>query len=716
MVIETVVWYVLVLVIGIITFPIVSMVCKNLADHGYCISKVVGLLLLTYLTWILSYPLSFNRSAILIAMAATVVASLLCIKNMPRVKKEIIIRNEVLFLAVFMIFLVIRAHSPEITDFGEKYMDFAFLNAVMRSSHFPPHDPWFAGGLLDFYYYFGYLIVATLSKLSGVPSTIAYNLGLVTFSALAASAAFGIGYNLTKKVGYGIWTTIFVVFIANPSIVFKLVESLLQPPIAIHAQMFGCWASTRIIPNTINEFPYFSFIFGDLHPHVISIPFQLLALTLILNTCKCKHRPGNRENAAEMILLALAIGALFLINAWDYPAYLFLFAIAVLIRQYRAARIRNALIPIMIVSILSILLYAPFYMDFQGTGTSGIGIGIVQQQTSLLNFVEIFALFLFLMFSFLFLHSNFDRRYVIALIPLTLLSLLIFQTLLIIVPLILLCVYLFRYGAEEAERTERTEEAEMTENSRFVLILMLTGALLALFCEVFYLDDNLGAPNERMNTVFKLYLQIWVMWGIASGYCVYPIMSVLKRISRAIGTGWNVLFCILLLSCCIFPFTATSELIGFHHNPPTLNGIAYLNGSDGADRGDYLAIVWIRKEIAGTPAIVEAPGNCYSTDSRISAFTGLPNIIGWRGHELMWRGHDGWCEISARTEDVNTIYETQSTQLAIDLLNKYNVSYIHIGSTERARYGRGVDKFEDEDHFECVYLGLNRIYRVKMCS
>ena len=716
MVIETVVWYVLVLVIGIITFPIVSMVCKNLADHGYCISKVVGLLLLTYLTWILSYPLSFNRSAILIAMAATVVASLLCIKNMPRVKKEIIIRNEVLFLAVFMIFLVIRAHSPEITDFGEKYMDFAFLNAVMRSSHFPPHDPWFAGGLLDFYYYFGYLIVATLSKLSGVPSTIAYNLGLVTFSALAASAAFGIGYNLTKKVGYGIWTTIFVVFIANPSIVFKLVESLLQPPIAIHAQMFGCWASTRIIPNTINEFPYFSFIFGDLHPHVISIPFQLLALTLILNTCKCKHRPGNRENAAEMILLALAIGALFLINAWDYPAYLFLFAIAVLIRQYRAARIRDALIPIMIVSILSILLYAPFYMDFQGTGTSGIGIGIVQQQTPLLNFVEIFALFLFLMFSYLFLHSNFDRRYVIALIPLTLLSLLIFQTLLIIVPLILLCVHLFRYSAEETERTERTEEAEKTENSLFVLILILTGALLALFCEVFYLDDNLGAPNERMNTVFKLYLQIWVMWGIASGYCVYPIMSVLKRISRAIGTGWNVLFCILLLSCCIFPFTATSELIGFHHNPPTLNGIAYLNGSDGADRGDYLAIVWIRKEIAGTPAIVEAPGNCYSTDSRISAFTGLPNIIGWRGHELMWRGHDGWCEISARTEDVNTIYETQSTQLAIDLLNKYNVSYIHIGSTERARYGRGVDKFEDEDHFECVYLGLNRIYRVKMCS
>ncbi len=719
MVIETVVWYVLVLVIGIMTFPIVSMVCKNLADHGYCISKVVGLLLLTYLTWLLSYLLSFNRSAILIAVAAIMVASLLCIKSMPRVKKEILIRNEVLFLAVFMIFLVIRAHNPEITDFGEKYMDFAFLNSVMRSSHFPPHDPWFAGGLLDFYYYFGYLIVATLSKLSGVPATIAYNLGLVTFSALTASAAFGIGYNLTKKVGPGIWTTIFVVFIANPYIVFNLAGGLLKLPTASHTHLFGCWASTRIVPHTINEFPYFSFIFGDLHPHVISIPFQLLALTLILNACKYKHNPLNRETAAEIILLALAIGALFLINAWDYPTYLFLFAIAVLIRKYYTARLRDAPIPIMVVSILSILLYAPFYMDFQGTGASGIGIGIVQQQTSLLNFVEIFALFLFLMFSFLFLRADFDRRYAIALIPITLLSLLIFQTLLIIVPLILLCVYLFIYCAEEAERTGRAGDvggAEKTENSRFVLILILTGALLALFCEVFYLDDNLGAPNERMNTVFKLYLQIWILWGIASGYCIYPIGSVLKRTSHTVGTGWNVLFCILLLSCCIFPFTATSELIGFHHNPPTLNGIIYLNGSNGADRADYLAVVWIRKEIAGTPAIVEAPGNCYSTDSRISAFTGLPTIIGWRGHELMWRGQDGWWEISTRAEDVGTIYDTQSAQLAIDLLNKYNVSYVYIGPTERARYGKGVDKFEDEDYFECVYLGLSRIYRVTGCA
>jgi uncharacterized membrane protein len=170
---EIIIWYAAITITGIVTLPIVSMVCKNLADQGYCISKIIGILILTYLTWILSYVFSFNRGTVLVAGSILCIVSLLCtMKNMPLLTKKIVIRNEALFFVVFVAFLIIRAYNPEITSFGEKFMDFAFLNAIMKTSHFPPYDPWLAGGSIDFYYYFGYLIVAVFSKLSGISTTI----------------------------------------------------------------------------------------------------------------------------------------------------------------------------------------------------------------------------------------------------------------------------------------------------------------------------------------------------------------------------------------------------------------------------------------------------------------------------------------------------------------------------------------------------------------
>ncbi len=219
-----------------------------------------------------------------------------------------------------------------------------------------------------------------------------------------------------------------------------------------------------------------------------------------------------------------------------------------------------------------------------------------------------------------------------------------------------------------------------------------------------------------MNTVFKLYLQIWILWGIASGYCLYRSISLLKRRSSRNGgnkTIWIVLFCILFASCGICSLTITAERISLDHNPRSLDGTEYLNLSD---RGEYLAISWIRREITETPVILEAPGrNSYSTDSRVSAFTGLPTLIGWRWHEIMWGR--GWDEIGQRVKDADTIYRTHDVPLAIDLLDKYNVSYVYIGAAEHERYDEsgGLDKFENEDYFECAYIGSVRIYRLKGC-
>jgi YYY domain-containing protein len=331
---------------------------------------------------------------------------------------------------------------------------------------------------------------------------------------------------------------------------------------------------------------------------------------------------------------------------------------------------------------------------------------------------------MFLIFSFLLSHLNPDKRYMIALIPVIVVSLIFFQILLVIVPLIVLCIYLlFNQVSSQPD----------TMDNRFVLILVLVGALLALFCEIFYLDDGFGAPNERMNTVFKLYLQIWILWGIASGYavhCIYsrhsahpvypahPTHAVCATLpptnpgSRIPGTIikviWMVVFCILLVSGCIYLFAGTCSKITIDRNPPTLDGIEYMNESES---GEYLAILWIRSNINGTPVIIEAPGMSYSTGSRISAFTGLPTVIGWQGHEMMWRNDHN--DLRIRAADVNSIYGTTSAEHATRLMEKYNIGYVYIGTTERAHCGRGTDKFEDNDYFECVYMGSARIYKSK---
>ncbi|MBU4454012.1 MAG: hypothetical protein KJ929_02855, partial [Euryarchaeota archaeon] len=140
----------------------------------------------------------------------------------------------------------------------------------------------------------------------------------------------------------------------------------------------------------------------------------------------------------------------------------------------------------------------------------------------------------------------------------------------------------------------------------------------------------------------------------------------------------------------------------------SLDGIAFLKT---ADYGDYDAIVWAGGNLNGTPVILEAPGVSYKDSSRISAYTGIPTVMGWAGHEYMLRNN--WEEISARIRDVDTIYETEDNNEAMALLRKYNVSYIYIGDKELGKYKqKGLQKFENTSYFEKVYRGVAEIYRV----
>ena len=174
--------------------------------------------------------------------------------------------------------------------------------------------------------------------------------------------------------------------------------------------------------------------------------------------------------------------------------------------------------------------------------------------------------------------------------------------------------------------------------------------------------------------------------------------------------AWAFSLVLLVLSCSVFPVVSTFTRIEDMNAEPALDGMEYMKG---LDKGDYDAIKWIQENIEGTPVILEASedDSSYSYTSRVSANTGLPTVLGWAMHEQFW-GRDP-DEVRTRIEDVNSIYSTGSKKKALELMNKYNVSYVYIGQLERQMYDVRTDKFEDEAYFELVYQGSVQIYKIK---
>ncbi len=696
-------WYLLIVFLGIITIPLTVNICRNLPDRGYSISKILGVLLLAYVSWVLSYALGYSRNEIMLSLLLVCVFSVVIYaKTKPVIDRKLLFRNELIFGTMFLLFLIIRAYNPGIND-GEKVNDFMVLNSILKSTGLPPHDSWLSGFKINMYYYFGAFTIATLTKLIGIPSSIAYNLGMSLLPALAAVAAFGLGYNLTGDKKGGIAAVFMLVFAGNlypAGVISAHVLNMTTSPWGDVPGIMNYWGATRIIPNTANEFPYFSFIFGDLHAHVIAIPFVLLAITFILNVYLSK-----KLSKTALVFMSLALGSLFVFNSWDYATYSALFIMAMLIKPWKIEVNKQKEVfrdllkrsgVVIAVPILGLLMFIFFFIDFHSSSIQGINPVITR--TALLDFLVIYDLFLFLIVSFLLLHIP-EFRYknwiLTALLAAAVKLCFVpnFQTLAVFVPLaFLICigVYFFYRNRDM--------------NRLFISAMIALGLSILVFCELFYFDDPFSGVDERFNTVFKYYNQVWLLFSIVSAYAFYDLIEKKYKMKR----GVLVVLSILLLLNSLYLFTGTFARTGEWKGSPGLDGMAFLKK---ADYGEYDALFWIEKNLNGAPVILEAPGVSYRDNSRISSFTGLPTVVGWAGHEYVLR--NDWGEISARIRDVDTIYDTEDNNEAIMLLQKYNVSYVYVGNVELVKYRQqGLQKFSNTSYFENVYRGVYDVYRV----
>ena len=663
---------------------------KAIGDLAFPVAFPASILLFTFISWYCGLA----RVPIYIALAPFILLFLFALYRREYSCTEL--KNEwkweFLFLVCFLFMLNVRFVNPSIS-FAEKFMDHGFIASVMRDPVVPPLDPWFSGGYMNVYYYLGYWAIGALGVVSGAPSDIVFNLALPTVFALSAVTMYALGHLLLERFR---WLPLATFLIVNPSFLY---EALRGTPVG---SLF--WNSTRTIPNAINEFPLFSLLWGDVHPHLIGMFNQVFFIFLLVFSLKRWGNLSGQGRWCIVVLSSLSLGAMPLINTWDILLYApFMVLIGVLVwhltthqgntydpggngmpggsaglsLQIRsslacmAAAIRECIALLtkspgkiadtgwgflFIVPPLSVLLWAPFYFQLSTQGIQGIG--IVRSPTGLPEFLLVHGIFLLIFIAYLWRDIVKRPWLVLIVIPFALAGYL--SAAVALVPLIYLVA---RWRPDPVE------------------ILAIAGLVIIIFCEFFYLKDSMGDVYYRMNTVFKFYFAAWLLLG-ASGFAMLGMMLARWFPPRINLHRTRVILTLLLaIGFIILPLAVPVTMFD---GPRSLDGLAYVNASH---PGDAAAVVWLRS-LPGNLSLVEAENGDYTYYSRISSFTGIPTVIGWPFHEFMWRGDtSGW--YGSRMNDVRSMYENPNETVA--LMKKYNATLLYVGESERSRYRVNVD-------------------------
>jgi YYY domain-containing protein len=373
-VVGVILWYLAIWFIGLLVYPALRMAMPGLPDRGYPLSRIAGLLVLAYLVWIAgSARIPFSRLTISIALLLmAVVGALFAYRQREELraewaeKRRYFLLVEALTLGFFLLFLLVRWGNPDLWHQwkgGEKPMDFAYFNAVLKSTSFPPYDPWFAGGYLNYYYY-GFVLVGVPVKLLGIVPSFAYNLILASMFSLTAISAFSVGWNISRanRLIASCAAALGMTVLGNLGtlrMILRGYQILVDPQFAQEGagffarlgatfQGFGralsgqalpysigdwYWIPSRVMPpgdNAITEMPIFTFLYADPHAHMYALPITLLCLSGALAILLGRAR--WRSAFAGMLslgLLALGIGALWPANTWDYPTYLAVGVVAI---------------------------------------------------------------------------------------------------------------------------------------------------------------------------------------------------------------------------------------------------------------------------------------------------------------------------------------------------------------------------------------------------
>ncbi|MCC6191961.1 MAG: glycosyltransferase family 39 protein [Anaerolineales bacterium] len=865
------VWYLAVLLMGWAAFPLAFVAFSGLPDRGYPLAKTFALLVTTWLVWLAaSYRvLPFNRGAIALSFAALAAGSALVyhrrraeINAFVFAHRRALLVTEGLTLALFAFDLLLRWGNPDLwhPNFGgEKPMVFSFFNAVLKSESFPPYNPWLAGYALNYYYY-GFVIVAMLTKLLGIVPAFAYNLILPTLFALVGGGAYSVAYNLVaakreaepsagparaagsdgagqqdttrwlaeaekpapadsmaeaavSELGpapseavdaassmaaglrlvsapclpranpylAGIAAAMLVVVLGNLAQVHTFLAGFQDAadPATVERSLLGnndvsrtlngfwrvatgatrlpvgtgdwYWDATRIVTillpensNEITEFPFFTFLYADLHAHMIDLPFTLLSLGWALSYLLAARQGGGRRDwlewGAVWLVGGLALGAPRATNTWDYPLFLALGVAAVAAGEWRRApQVSRATLfaigwRVALLAGLALACYQPFDQWFAAAyGQVKRFEGNAQPISA---YLYIYGLFLFIVVSFL----GWETVRWLAETPATVLTRagewlppVVLGALALVgavgvswfvleVPIGVITLPLMTWAGLLLLRPG----GSLPLAKRAVLFLIGAALAMTLFVEVFVLE------GDRMNTIFKFYIQVWVLLSVAGGAALAWVWSALPRWPSGWRTAWTSLLAVLVAAAALYTVTASaaktrdrfpgliaqpgsgcSPIAGMalpydrglpvDEQPHSLYGLDYMTWSAYCDHDAFLplaydheAIRWLQDNVGGSPVIVEAQSfDLYRMSSRYTWNTGLPDVVGWDYHTRQHNAAIPTEFITQRGTEITSFYTTGSPEEALAFLHKYDARYVIVGPMEQAYYAAsgGLAKF-----------------------
>jgi YYY domain-containing protein len=676
----------------------------------------------------------------------------------------------VLFSLLFFLFTWFRSYTGEIGG-TEQPMDLMYLASALESPDYPPEDLWFAGEPAS-YYYFGYVQVAWITALADVPASTGYNLGLALIFAEAGTAAAALAY----AAGCGLFAGQrgrWPIVGAGAAVVALLASGSLSAPFewaaahenydrGLYARFgvdwllpcetapgetppeSGCyagpsprtdawyptefwfwWRGSRIIPDTITEFPAFSFLLGDLHPHVMSLPVMLLAAGLALAGWGDRRRPAFtllRRRPAEGALVAVILGALAFTNAWDVVTFVAAYALVVAARARPmgwAAGARGAAGYLAPILALAALAYLPWYLTFSSQA-DGLYPYIDKGTIPAHAFLQ-YGTLLGLAVAGLAAALRTARR-----------SRVIDQaTMAVWVPLLPFLGWL-AFSAARGELTGAVEDrsaagwwtlggyavitwglgaaAMVAAGARRPLAPLLglaaLGVLLLMGTELFYIGDVFRGFIPRQNTVFKLGYQAWAVLAVTGGVLLALSLRALWA-ARPEGV-LGVPAALLLGTSLVYLVVAIPNRTDAFRAEPHVDGHAGLARS----RPDEYALVrWMqsntragaiileatgrtwRDDGTGKLAVVNGPSIDYNEPGRVSARTGRATPIGWPGHEIQWRGDGPATQeaIARRQALVDEVYVTADVARGLAAARELGAEYVVVGRVERERYFGDLD-------------------------
>jgi uncharacterized membrane protein len=637
------VWWFIFLLIGVVNFPLCWLLFKKFFDLGYGLSKTIGILLISYIAYLLAIfkivPLGNGLFYAILLALAIINFRIIQINKADFVKSvnrkfKVLVFQEGLFAAGLTFWSIIRGYQPDINGL-EKFMDFGFVNSALRTDFLPPPDMWFAGKSIN-YYWFGHYLTSVVTRMSNIPSAITYNLMLATILGLAMISVFSIVSTLTKKLNLenraiyfaGILSAFLLVFGGNFHTPFYVLKE--------GAATYWYPDATRFIgynpdvdDKTIHEFPQYSFVVSDLHAHLIGLSFVLLFLALLL---RMVFADGfDIKKVRHLLPIGFLLGVMFTTNAWDLANYSLVMGMITLLYNVKKKGLNfNSILKtglfvggVIGVALLTML---PFLMNFESLAE---GVKLVHSHSPLwqLSILWGFPGVLTLIFAYV--------------------------------------VYV---------RLPKLKKSDL-----FVIALLISSWILIILPEIIYVKDIYIASHYRANTMFKLTYQAFVMFYTVAGYIVVRTLTSIKASTvRLLASSF---FAVILAAVLIYPYFAIKSYYGNLRDYRGLSGETWLISSH---PDIYDTVIWLRNNVEGQPVILEAPGDSYTEFDVISSYTGLPTVSGWFVHEWLWRGDASFPQ--DRVNDITQIYTTTDAAVARTMLNKYAVKYVIVGDMEYQKF------------------------------